>query len=890
MLSKLKLRLRAMFSKSAVENELDDELRFHLEKEIEQNIDRGMSREEAKFAALRNFGGLERVKEESRDVRGGRLLEEAWQDLRYGARMLLKAPGFTLIAMTTLALGIGANTAIFSLVNAVLLRPLPYLDPDRLIVIRETKLPGILDSQVSPGNFLEWQKRTTVFAPLEAITVKDFNLSGVDNPERVSGMLATHGFLSMLGIRFQIGRNFLPHEDRPGQNLVVILGYRFWQTRFGGNPGIVNQTVKLDDQSYTVVGVMPSNTGLNVGDIEIWTPLALTAEQTQQFGSRYLFACGRLKPGVTPDDAQNEMSHIASLLAKQYPATNTGWNVKTMGLLSYAAEGARPGLLLLHGAVVFVLLIACVNVANLLMARAAVRQRELVIRTALGAGRWRIIRQLLTESLLLSLISGIVGILLAHWGLKMLLTLSLLNGFKFRIVDVSLDLRMFVFNLTVVIVTGCVIGIVPALQATKPNLNEILKNAGRGSTENRRHHLFRNTLVVLEVAMSLVLLVGAGLMIISFIRLQKVDPGFNPSNSRSISISLPKKKYLDKDRQIAFYSQLIERIAALPGVQAAGAGSFVPFSNFRLWGDDFETFFTAVNRSFKISGRPPYPPGNEPYTIYASVSSNYFSAMGIPLLRGRLFTGTEAKGTVPVVIINRTMAMKFFPDEDPIGKHIYLSNDPEVSREVVGIVGDVKSAGLDQETPAQTYGPYLQQPFPFMTIVVRTAGESAGLNEAIRREVLNLDRELPVANITMLDPLVSWFTSHIQSLMLLFVTLAAVAMGLAAIGLYGVISYAVTQRTQEIGIRMALGAQTGDVLKLIIGQGLVLILTGLAIGVLMALGLSRLLSGLLFSVSATDPGAYVLISLVLLGVALLACYLPARRATKVDPMDALRCD
>jgi putative ABC transport system permease protein len=892
MLSKLKTALRALLRKSQAERELDEELRNHIERQTEQNIRLGMNPEEARRAARKGFGGVEQAKERSRDARGVRWLEDLWQDLHYGARMLLKAPGFTLIAIITLALGIGANTAIFSLVNALLLRPLPYPDPDRLMVIRETKLPEVQNSQVSPGNFLDWRKQNTVFAPLEALTVKDFNLSGDDNPERVRGMLATHGFLPMLGMTPMIGRGFLPDEDRPEHNRVVILAHAFWQRRFGGNPGIVSQTITLDDQSYTVIGVLPPNTGLRIRETEIWTPLALTADQSQQHGSRYLFACGRLKPGVTLEEARSEMSLIAGRLARQYPDTNADWNVELMSLLGYAAYEleARPRLLLLLGAVAFVLLIACTNVANLLLARAAVRRKEIVIRAALGAGRWRIIRQLLTESLLLSLAGGIVGILLANWGVKMLWTLSVMDGFRLRVIDVSLDSRMLVFNLAVVFLTGCMIGIVPALQASKPNLNGMLKDAGRGSTEGRRQQFVRNALVVFEVAMSLVLLVGAGLMMMSFIRLQKVDPGFDPNNVRTASISLPKKKYPEKDRQAAFYTQLIERVTSLPGVQVAGAACAVPYSHGQ-WGD-FEEGYRVVNQSFKIEGRPPFPPGNEPHMYYSSVSTNYFEAMGIPLTRGRLFSKHDTKDTARVAIINNKMAMKFFPGEDPIGKHISLSNDPEVYREIIGIVGDIKPWGLNHETPAQTYEPYLQQPFSFMTLVVRTNSDPAGLNEAIRREVFNLDREQPVVSIDMLDRLVSESPAHasLRSLILLFGVFAAIAIALAAIGLYGVISYAVTQRTQEIGIRMALGAQARDVLKLIIGQGLVLTLAGIALGSLMALGLTRLLSGLLFGVGASDPLTFITTALTLTFVALLACWIPARRAAKVDPMTSLRCE
>jgi len=535
MLSRLKAALRALFSRTRAERELNEELRYHIERQAEQNVRLGMNPEEARRAALKSFGGVEQAKERSRDARGVRWLEDVWQDWRYAARTLLKNPGFTLIAVLTLALGIGANTIIFSVVNAVLLRPLPYRDPDRLAVIRETKLPETNDSQVSPGDFLDWRKQNTVFASLEAITVKDFNLVGEDDPERIRGMLATHGFLSMLGMRPQIGRDFLPEEDRPGHNRVVILGNSLWQRRYGGDPDILGRSITLDDQIYTVVGALPPNSGLQFRGTDVWTPLAITAEQARQHGSRYLFVCGRLKPDVTPQEARQEMSLIADGLAKQYPDSNAGWNVNITSLLDYAADWAKPKLLLLLGAVAFVLLIACGNVANLLMARAAARRKELAIRAALGAGRWRIVRQLLTESMLLSLAGGIAGVVVANWGVKLLLATSVMNEFKLRVIDISLDGRMLIFNLAVVLLAGCVVGIVPALQASKPNLNETLNEGGRGSAGGRRQQLARDTLVALEVAMSLVLLVGAGLMVRSFIGLQQVDPGFNPRNVRTVS-------------------------------------------------------------------------------------------------------------------------------------------------------------------------------------------------------------------------------------------------------------------------------------------------------------------------------------------------------------------
>jgi putative ABC transport system permease protein len=803
-------------------------------------------------------------------------METLLNDIRFGVRMLVRNPGFTLVSVIALALGIGANVAIFSVVNGVLLRPLPFKEPDRLMMIRETKLPVFPEFSVAPGNFLDWKKQNTVFERLVAFRGSGFNLIGTGDPERLRGMSVTDGFFATFGAQPELGRDFLPEEDQPGHSNVVILSHGLWQRRFGGDAKILNQAITLDGQSYQVIGVMPATFRLEGRESDLWTPIAFTAQQAQQHGGHYLSAVGRLKPGVTEEQARTEMLVIAGRVAAQYPDVNTGWSIKMMPLLEFSVRSIKPALLVLLVAVAFVLLIACANVANLLLARAAGRQKEIATRTALGAGRWRIVRQLLTESVLLSMVGGVAGLVLANWGMKLLLTLAPTD--LPRLNNVSLDVRALAFAASITLLTGVIFGLMPALQASKPNLNETMKDAGRGSTEGGRRQLIRSSLVVLEVASALVLLVGSGLLIKSFWRLQKVDPGFNPGNALTMSVQLSKTKYPEEKQQVTFFQQLIEKARALPGVQSAGAGQSIPLS-----GSDMVL-------AFEVDGRPPLPPDATQSTNYYSVSADYFKAMGIPLRRGRVFTDRDTKDSPRVAVINETMAQKVFPNENPMGKRITFDNrekNPEWF-EIVGIVGDVKQYGLDQATSMQTYEPYTQQTFSYMTLVVRTAGDPTNLSAAIRGELSNLDKEQPATNIKALREFFSTSIAQQRFATVLLAVFAAVALVLAAVGIYGVLSYAVTQRTHEIGIRMALGAGRSDVLRLVVGKGMLLTVIGVTGGLAAAFGLTRLMASLLFGVTATDAMTFAGVASVLLAVALLACYIPARRATKVDPLVALR--
>jgi putative ABC transport system permease protein len=785
--------------------------------------------------------------------------------------MLLKNPGFAVIAVIALALGIGANAAIFSVVNAVLLRSLPYDDPDRLIVLRENKIPQFPEFSVSPGNFLDWQKQNTVFEKLAAIRGFSYNLVGTGEPERLRGARISAGLFEMLGVKPAQGRTFLAEEDQPGRDSVVILSNSLWQRRFGADPNILGRALTLNASTYTVIGVMPPDFQFPDRETELFTPVAFDAKQAEQHGAHYISVVGRLKPGVGLEQAQTEMSAIAARLSQQYPDSNAGWGVSLFRMQEYESRDIKQALLVLLGAVALVLLIACANVANLLLARATARAREIAIRTALGASRWRVIRQLLTESILLALVGGGLGLLLAVWGMDLLLALAPED--LPRVKNGALDARVLGFTILITLLTGIVFGLVPALQSSRPNLNETLKEGGRGTTGG--HHRVRGALVVTEVALAMMLLIGAGLLIRSFYRLQQVDPGFNPKNALAVTVSLPAKKYAEEEQQAAFFTQLIEKVSGLPGVVAVGATQSLPIQGDYVLG-------------FNIQGRPPDAPGEEPSTNYYAVSPDYFKAMGIPLLRGRLFTERDKKDTPRVAIINETMAKKFFPGEDPIGKGINVTNGPERFREIVGIVADVKQYGLDRPTTAQTYEPYLQTPFSGMTLIVRTEGNPTALNAGVRGQVLSIDKDQPVSRSRTLEEVIAESVAKQRFAMMLLGIFAVVALILAAVGLYGVMSYSVTQRTHEIGIRMALGAQQKDVLKLVVGQGMILALIGVGVGLLASLALTSVMRTLLFGITATDPLTFLAIPLLLAVVALAASLMPARRAMKVDPMIALR--
>jgi putative ABC transport system permease protein len=798
------------------------------------------------------------------------------QDIRYGVRMLLKTPGFTVVAIIALALGIGANTAIFSVVNSVLLRPLQFSDPGRLVQVWESSAKKG-EIPASYPNFADWRDQSQVFDHVVAYSDRSFNLMGVNQPERLQGEIVSPAFFTTLGIKPIAGRLFSADEDQPGKDFVVVISRRLWQRRFSSDPNVMGKTLNLDDEAFTVVGVVDQDAfrPLQSDEIELWAPLSHSSGFTNRMG-HYLSVLARLRPGGTIQQARAEMETIASRLQQQYPVSNTGLSVRLVPLHEQVIGDFKSSLFLLLAAVGFVLLIACANVAHMLLARAASRQKEIAIRSALGSRRARLVRQLLTESLLLSLVGGMLGLLIAIWGIDLLVALSPPD--LPRVNEVTIDGRALGFTLAVSVLTGLAFGLIPALQASRPNLNEMLKDGSRSATGGPGGKRARGLLVISEIALSLVLLVGAGLLIRSFLRLQSVNPGFLSRNVLTMQLDMTGEKAKSGNQVIAFHNQLLDRIKALPGVTSASTRSHVPITN--SW----------ANLSFAIEGRP-VDEANRPIGYYNAVSPDYFKTMQIPLKRGREFNERDVRGVQNVVIINETMAQRYFPDEDPIGRRITQDDidfAPDSWVTIVGIVGDTKPRSLDGEPAAEYYMPFAQQPRRSISVMIRSQGDPASIAAAIRSAVLALDKDQPVYSIKTLDSVLSESVAKPRFRTLLLGIFASLALLLAAVGIYGVMSYTVTRSTREIGIRLALGAQMKDVLKLVLRNGMKLSAIGVAIGLAGALALSRLMSKLLFGITPTDTVTFVGVSAILLAVALLACYIPARRATKVDPLVALR--
>jgi putative ABC transport system permease protein len=806
-------------------------------------------------------------------------MKTLWQDARYGLRTLLKKPGFTLTAVITLALGIGATSTIFSFVNGILLRPLPYQDAERLVLVEEIAAKrGNASIGVNPLNFLDWREQNRVFTSVAAYTTSGYLLTGSGEPEQISGADISYNTFEILGVAPVLGRTFTAEEDRPGNDQVVILGHGLWQRRFGAKPEVIGRQITLHNRARTVIGVMPPDFKFpEVADL--WVPLAIDRSEWSRNDHGW-DAVARLKSGVTLEQAQSDMTAVARRLEEQNPVTNEGKSVNLIPLRENLAGDYRRALLILMGVVGLVLLIACANVANLLLARASARAKEVAIRTALGAGRWRVFRQLLTESVVLGLMGGALGCGLAVWGLDLLLAaipIDLPFWMKF-----DLDGRVLGFTTGVTLLTGLIFGAAPSLHASKVDLNEALKDGGRSASGAGRHRILRS-LVVAEVALSLVLLIGAGLMMRSFMRLQHTNPGLNSENLLTLRLDLPFAKYNAPGKLQVFYKELLERVSALPGVQAVSAVNRAPLAG-GYWG-----------RSLTVEGFPILSVGQAPVINHCVITPNYFRTMGIPILMGRDFTDADTPDSMKVTIIDERLAREYWPNESPLGKRVRFgapeSNEPWHT--IVGVVGEVKQESLNESlslTRRKTvYLPYAEIGLDDLTLAVRAVNPE-NLAQAIRGQVKAIDPDQPITDVRTMNEVISRSMWQPRLYTILFGVFAAVALALASIGIYGVMAYSVSERTREIGVRVALGAERRDILKMVVAQGMKLALIGAVIGLGASLALTRLMRSLLFEVSATDPLTFVGLAALLSAVAMLACYIPALRATKVDPMVALRCE
>jgi len=806
-------------------------------------------------------------------------MDQIFADIRYGLRGLMKRPAATAIALLTLALGIGVNTAIFSAVDSILLRPLPLKDPERLVSVWEKTLRlGIQQNEAAPANFFDLRNQNQSFEALGAFGPLDINLTGTGDPERLDGQLVTANVFSILGVAPALGRTFLPNEDQLGQEHVVVLSDALWQRRFNRDPSILNRNLTLNGESFTVVGVMPPGFFFPLRETALWVPWAMEPEQASGRGDHYLRLVGRLKPDVTLEGANADLESIAQRLSAEYPRTNEGLGFTARSLQRDYAGDLRLPILILFGAVGLVLLIACANVANLLLAQATMRRKEIAIRIALGARRWTIVRQMLVESLLLACVGGLLGVLGAFWGVQALAkflpeSLSKLQG-------ITIDARVFVFSLGVSVLTAIVFGGVPALLASRTTPGATLSDVARDMAGGTSGRHVRRVLVVSEVALAVVLLVSAGLLIRSFQLLRHVDAGFNPENAITMRMVLPFPKYSKPEARRAFYDEVLRQIKAVPGIQAAGMITFLPLS------------FNGMNFSFSVEGRPSPSDMKLPFALFRVVSPDYFRAMGIPLLRGRYFETHDSPDSTPVVLINRRFAEQYWPGEEAIGKRVKVgpADSPNAWFTVVGVVGDVRQTGL-YEQRLEFYVPYMQDRRSFMAprdLVVRTKADPAVIAGAVRQAVWAVDKDQPVSNVRTMDQVFASAISPERFQALMLGLFAGLALVLACVGLYGVISYSVVQRTHEIGVRMALGAQSVDVLRLVIRQGMLLTFTGLAVGILGGMFVTRVLSDMLFGVTPRDPLTFAGVPVLLLVVAFLACYIPARRATRIDPLVALR--
>jgi putative ABC transport system permease protein len=878
----LRDRIRALRQRETVINDIDREMRSHLELQVEANIRAGMSPDEARVQALRSFGNVNKAVDAAYDVKGGGLLESLTQDVRYGVRMLAKHRAFTAVAVFTLALGIGANTAIFSVVNELLLRPLPYRDADRIVMLWEVTPEGRHQNTTSRANFRAWRSQNTSYENVAAFSDQRFNLTGDGEPEELSVQMATPELFKILGVDPLLGRTFLPDDD--GKPPVAVLSYGLWQRRFGGQASVIGQPITLSSVKFTVIGVMPANFQFHIKQrsgtgrpAELWTILPMTVGPGANERGRFLSVVGKLKDGVTVDRAAAELRTIEARLSDEVPQFNKNFSAEVLPLREQFFGNVRRPLWLMLGAVGFVLLIACANVANLLLSLATSREKEIAVRAALGARRTRIVRQLLTESLLLALLGSALGLGFAWLGIKALMLISPKDLVSFQ--SVSLNMTVLLWTLGVSILTGIIFGLAPALHISRLNLNDSLKDGGKSeSGQASGSRRLRSALVVSEIALAVVLLASAGLLIRSFIRLQQVDRGFQTDNILTMVVRLPDAKYPQDAQVVAFFNQALEKVRQLPSVRSAGMVNHLP-----LYGG------LGSNTGFKILGRPEPPPGQGPSTDVRVVDSEYFTTMGIPLLRGRNFTSDELREPRQKILINEVLARTYFASEDPIGQRLDVGMfEKPTPAEIIGVVGNVRYDSLVDESPPAVYFPHPDLAYSFMTLVVRTDGEPAAIAPAIQREIRTLDPNQPVSDLRTMNQVMSEWVSRSRFNTLLLGLFAGLATLLSAVGIFGVMNYSVALRTRELGLRLAVGAQPRQVLLLVLKQGLLLTIAGVILGLAAAFALTRLLSGLLFGVAAVDVTTFATISLLLVVVSLLACYLPARRAMRIDPLRALR--
>ena len=804
-------------------------------------------------------------------------MADVWRDLRHGARLLLSAPGFTAVAVCALAIGIGANTAIFSVVYTLLLKALPYQNPERLVVVWEHNIPrDRKNNVVSPGNFIHWREMQRSFEDLAAVgTTLKTTMTGGGEPEEVPLQLVSASFFPLLGATPALGRPFTAEEDRPN-NRVVVISDRLWKRRFAADPNILGRAITLNGMANSVVGVMPAGFSYLDKTVDLWLPASFSAEARTPRG-RWLTVLGKLKPDVTLAQAQEDMTRVHAELTRLFPGFNTGWTARVVPLREQLTGEVRPALFVLTAAVGFVLLIACANVANLLLARATSRQREMAVRAALGAGRGRLVRQLVAESLMLSLTGGIAGLLLAWWGVGVLRAVIAERLPVQRLETVGIDGPVLAFTGAAVLLSAVLFGLVPALTASSGALAPALKEGGR-SGSGARGNRTRRAFVVVEVALALVLLTGAGLLIRSFVKLLDVDAGFDPARIVTMKVSVPGSRYGEASQRTQFYQRLFDRLAVLPGVEAVGGTSFLPLDGL------------GSATSYEVVGQPKPPAGNEPVADVRVVSKDYFKAMSIPLIKGRLFDESDKGDITNRVIINETMARRHWPGQDPIGQKVRISWNDTRDDEVIGVVGDVRHQGLDAQPRAMTYWPHPRFPYPGTAITIRTAGDASSVIRAAAAVIRDQDPNLAVSDVRTMDDVVATSVAQRRLTVQVIGMFALVALVLAAVGIYGVIAYTVTQRTQEIGIRMALGAQRGRVLRMIVAEAMALTAAGAVVGTAASLLLTRLMKDLLFEVAPGDPVTLAVVTATLLAVALAASYLPGRRATRVDPVVALRAE